>query len=81
MNLRDKHLAHSLSETRRERKTGPVPPMKYGDEREVLSCSLSIVEAFYCWVSGKSFSFAASQEIARNNAGALWKRCTFDIQR
>jgi hypothetical protein len=22
-----------------------------------------------------------SQEIARNNAEALWKRCTFDIQR
>jgi hypothetical protein len=55
--------------------------MKYGDEREVLSCSLAIVEAFYCWVNGKSFSFANSQEIARNNAQALWKRCTFDIQR
>jgi AbiU2 len=80
-NLRDKHLAHSLSETHRERKTGPVLPMKYGDEREVLSCSLAIVEAFYCWVSGKSFSFADSQEIARNNAEALWKRCTFDVQR
>ena len=40
-----------------------VPPMKYGDEREVLSCSLAIVEAFYCWVNGKSFSFADSQEI------------------
>jgi hypothetical protein len=31
MNLRDKHLAHSLSNTRRE-KAGPVPPVKYGDE-------------------------------------------------
>jgi len=81
MNLRDKHLAHSLSETRRERKTGPVSPMKYGDEREVLSCSLAIVEAFYCWVNGKSFSFADSQVIGRNNAEALWNRCTFDIQR
>jgi hypothetical protein len=55
--------------------------MKYGDEREVLSCSLSIAEAFYCWVSGKSFSFANSQEIARNHAEALWTRCTFNIQR
>jgi hypothetical protein len=81
MSLRDKHLAHSLSETRRERKTGPVSPMKYGDEREVLSCSLAIVEAFYCWVNGKSFSFADSQVIGRNNAEALWNRCTFDIQR
>src|SRR5262249_10579382 len=37
MNLRDKHLAHSLSQTRREQKTGPVATMKYGDEREILS--------------------------------------------
>jgi HEPN superfamily AbiU2-like protein len=81
MNLRDKHLAHSLSETRRERKTGPVPPMEYGDEREVLSCSLAIVEAFYCWVNGKGFSFADSKEIGRHNAEALWKRCTLNIRR
>jgi AbiU2 len=81
MNLRDKHLAHSLSETRRERKTGPILPMKYGDEREVLSCSLAIMEAFYCWVSGKSFSFADSQAIGRNNAEELWRRCSFNIQR
>jgi hypothetical protein len=30
MNMRDKHLAHSLETTRRE-KDGPVQPMKYGD--------------------------------------------------
>jgi hypothetical protein len=81
MNLRDKHLAHSLSETRREKKTGPVAPMKYGDERGILLASLPIVETLQCWINGKSFSFANSQEIARNNAEALWKRCTFDIQR
>jgi hypothetical protein len=81
MNLRDKQLAHSLSETRREKKTGPVAPMKYGDERKILLASLPIVEALYCWINGKSFSFANSQKIDRNNAEALWKRCTFDIQR
>ncbi len=81
MNLRDKHLAHSLTETRREKKTGPIAPMKYGDERKILFGSLPIVEALYCWVNGTSFSFADSQEIDRKNAEALWKRCTFDIQR
>jgi hypothetical protein len=80
MNLRHKHLAHSLTETNLE-KAGPVPPMKYGDEREILFASLPIVEALHLWISGKSFSFANSQEIDRNNAEALWKRCTFDIQR
>ena len=80
MNLRHKHLAHSLSKTNLE-KAGPLPPMKYGDEREILLGSLPIVQALHCWVNGTSFSFANSQEIARNNAEALWTRCTFDIRR
>jgi hypothetical protein len=79
MNLRDKHLAHSLSETYRERKTGLVEPMKYGDERELLSASVPIVEALFCWVNGKSFSFEDSREIDRRNATALWTRCTFKV--
>jgi hypothetical protein len=81
MNLRHKHLAHSLTETKLEKKASLIPPMKYGDERKILLASLPIVEALYCWVNGKSFSFANSQKIGRNNAEALWKRCTFDIQR
>jgi hypothetical protein len=44
MNLRDKYLAHSLTETRRERKNGSIDPMKYGDERQLLNASLPIVE-------------------------------------
>ena len=81
MNLRDKYLAHSLEETRRERKVGPIDPMKYGDEREMLNASLPIVEALFCWVNGKSFSFENSREIDRKNAKALWEACTFDIKR
>src|SRR5262249_35716322 len=81
MNLRHKHLAHSLTETKLEKKAGPILPMKYGDEREILLKSLPIVEALYCWVNGMSFCFADSQKIGRNNAEALWQRCTFDIQR
>jgi hypothetical protein len=80
MNLRHKHLAHLLTETNLE-KSEPVAPMKYGDERKLLFESLPIVETLHCWVSGKSFSFAKSQEIARNNPEALWTRCTFNIPR
>jgi hypothetical protein len=80
MNLRDKQLAHSLSTTRRE-KRGPLPPMKYGDEREMLDASLPIVEALYCWVNGTSLSFEDSRMIDRENAKALWDRCTFTIVR
>jgi AbiU2 len=79
MNLRDKRLAHSLSQTKREQRVGPIPPMKYGDERVILDATLPIVEALYCWVNGCSFSFDDSREIDRTNAKALWEGCTFRI--
>ena len=81
MNFRDKHLAHSLSETRREKKVGPLSPVKYGDERDILDATLPIVEALYCWVNGTGFSFQDSREIDRKNAKALWEACTFNITR
>jgi hypothetical protein len=79
MNLRDKHLAHSLSETRREQKVGPLTPMKYGDETAVLNETLPIVEALYKRVCGAGFSFEDSRDIHRKNAKALWEVCTFKI--
>ena len=81
MNLRNKYLAHSLTETRREREVGPVDPMKYGDERDMLNASLPIVEKLYCWINGTSFDFENSRGIHRKNAEALWEACKFDIKR
>jgi AbiU2 len=81
MNIRHKHLAHSLARTKHEKKTKRIPRMKYGYERKILLETLPIVETLHRWVSGKSFSFENSRGIARNNAEALWKRCTFDIER
>lgn len=80
MNVRDKDLAHSLTVTRRE-KLGPVSPMKYGDETEILNASIPIVERLYCWVAGKSFSIKDSKEIDQKNAAALWNGCTFSVLR
>jgi len=77
MNLRDKHLAHSLSESRREQKAGFIDPMKYGDERVMLEASLRIATALMCWVKGASFDFEESRRIDRRNAEALWLGCTF----
>lgn len=76
MNIRDKHIAHSLEATHRE-KNGPVQPMKYGDETELLNASIPVVERLYCWVNGTSFSIEQSQEIDQNNAEALWTGCKF----
>jgi hypothetical protein len=86
MNVRDKHLAHSLSETwdekdRKEKKVEPLAPMRPGDERDMLDATLPIVEALYCWVNGTSLSFQDSRDIDRNNAKALWEACTFTITR
>jgi hypothetical protein len=77
MNIRDKHLAHSLERTRRE-KHGPIAPMKYGDETTVLEMSVPIVEQLYCWVNGKSFSIENSRRIDEENATSLWRACQFD---
>lgn len=51
MNVRDKHLAHSLTTTNRE-KDGPVVPMKMGDETALLEASISIVEKLYRVITG-----------------------------
>lgn len=80
MNMRDKHLAHSLEETRRE-EYGPVAPMKYGDETALLNSSIPIIEKLLNWVNGKSFSIANSQEIDDDNAQALWGGCTIKVLR
>jgi hypothetical protein len=80
MNIRDKHLAHSLGATRRERH-GPVQPMKYGDETELLNASIPIIECLYRWVNGKGFTIEDSQTIDQKNAEALWNGCTFKVLR
>ena len=81
MNIRDKYLAHSLTETRRERKTGTIAPMKYGDERDILNATLPIVEKLLRGVAGKGVDFENSRRIDRDNAQALWGACTFKIER
>jgi hypothetical protein len=78
MNLRDKHLAHSLTETWRE-KNGPIEPARFGDQTELLDRSIHIGHCLYNWVSGVSFDFSDSQRINKENAEALWKGCKFDV--
>jgi hypothetical protein len=77
--LRDKHLASSLFETFQEKET--AVPMQYGDERELLLGSIQLVEMLQLWVNGTSIDFDKSRQIARKSVEALWKHCTFDLQR
>jgi hypothetical protein len=79
MNVRDKHIAHSLEQTWRE-KHGAILPMHYGDESALLKATIPIIENL-CWINGKSFDIARSQEIDQENAEALWHGCKFAVLR
>lgn len=77
-NLRDL-VSHSVTMTRRE-SNGPVKPMKYGDEKKLLTISIRLVEDLYLWVNGTSFDISGGcVEIARKQAGELWLNCEFSI--
>jgi len=77
-NLRDKHLAHSLERTRRE-KNGVIAPMKHGDQRRLLHKAIALVDALHHGVNRTGFDWSESVQIARRNAQALWGNCTFQI--
>jgi hypothetical protein len=78
-NLRDKHVAHYLTQSVKEVKSGPITPARHGDEGAVLDASISIVEALNSWVNAVSFSFDAAREIDRKCAKDLWGGCSFKI--
>jgi hypothetical protein len=78
MNLRHKHLAHSLTETSFER-MGFSRPMKNGDERWLLEETIAVVDALHVAVNGSSFAWEQAREHARRYAHALWDGCAFAV--
>lgn len=78
MNLRHKHLAHRLSETREEKRE-IVAPMKFGDEKDLLEKTINIVDGLHLSINGSGFDWDGSREIARKNAASLWQGCTFKV--
>jgi AbiU2 len=78
LNIRHKHIAHSLTETSLERK-GSVHPMKYGDEQWLFEQTLQIVDDLHIGINGASFMWGDAIRIARRNAESLWKSCTFAV--
>lgn len=77
-NLRDKHVAHYLTETVEEKK-GPVTPMKHGDEVPVIDAAISVVETLNSWVNQVGLSFKDARTIDHKCANALWGACSFKI--
>lgn len=80
-NLRNKHVAHYVTQTRAEKGGEIIAPMKVGDERPVLEISLNVIELLYCWVNGTSISFDASRKFDRQCAEELWNGCTFTLKK
>ncbi len=77
-NVRD-HISHSLEKTRREISVDIVP-MKFGDEKSLLTDTIKYIEDLYCFVNGTSFSIEdEGRENAKQNAEELWKNCKFSI--
>lgn len=78
-NLRD-HLAHSLTKTRAELKT-PVEQAKYGQEKELLQKSISIIQDLYVTVNGTSFDIAGEVfDQETKNARDFWESCDFNLK-
>lgn len=80
-NLRNKHFAHYLTQTKAEKDGEIIAPVKVGDERSVLETSLSVIQLFYCWVNGVGLSFEESRKIDKKCAQELWSGCTFTIKK
>jgi hypothetical protein len=78
LNVRHKHLAHSLTSTSYERK-GTVAPAKYGDERWLFEETLASVRSLYIAINGSAFMWDDARQMARRNAAALWNNCAFNV--
>ena len=78
-NFRDK-VAHSLSETRLEhRKQSPIR-VEYGFEKRLLRNTIKLIETFYSWINGVSFSIDTDRrDFAKMCAEELWLNCKFDL--
>ncbi len=75
-NFRDKHIAHALSATKKEKAIGPIPVPARRAEIDLLKTTVDLAHTFYCWVNGTDFDFETSFEIRKGDAEALWKGCT-----
>ena len=81
MELRDKHIAHALEITRREKKAAePIEVPKHGDTGKIITLSIEIVDALTLAIRNTDFAFGQSREIHASCANELWSACNFAIE-
>lgn len=79
INERDK-IAHSVTLPKREA-VRPVPPMKYGNETELLNKTIEIIERLYCWVNGTSFNISEDVfELYAERHSEFWLEQAFSVE-
>jgi hypothetical protein len=72
-NLRDKHIAHYLTQPNPERSGDTIAPMKVGDEKPILDGSLAIVG------ERRQHIVRGVAEDRQKCAEELWNGCKFEI--
>jgi len=70
---RDNFIAHNLVHIDATDQKTASRPMKYGDERKLLSVTTKIVRTLHLGVNGTSFDMAASMSLADRRATELWE--------
>ena len=69
-------MEKTIAETR-----AAVAPMKYGDEKALLSTTTTVMESLYLWLTGTNFDLQENRSLKRKQAEDLWNNCTFTISR
>jgi hypothetical protein len=78
-NFRDKHIAHSLVQTKLEKAKGEVDLPKYGHEKELLDLSIDIANDLYFVACDASYLWDISWNISNRYAASLLSKCDFNI--
>ncbi len=79
INFRDKYLAHALEQTFAETKGVVFQKVAYRDVRRLMYRTLSVINVLDLAIRRSGFQWKGSCDIARRNAEALWRGCTFKV--
>lgn len=78
--FRDTYIAHNLDLPEPDITCeASVYRLKYGDERSLLKDTVTVADALHHALNQTSFDWKGSQQIAHDNAKALWNNCTFTV--
>jgi hypothetical protein len=78
-NERNKNIGHFLSQSRLEQKSGPMPPIKHGDEAWLLDQSIEAIHWLSIAISGANYSWDEARKNARRTSEEFWNGCNIQV--